>query len=129
MQAEGDPKCRTEARFERSPPGYLEEHEPDSGRADANADGERSNHPTTVMHDVVTADGPYRKHQARQKPQAEYHCGTGLRQSTEGEQAAEDQRKDAADYACSGKDSAEPSMEGVVAAADPVGELQWRQKQ
>ena len=63
----------------RSPPRLPEEREPDPNGADADADGERSDHPTTVMHDVVAADGPDRKHQARQEPQAEHHRGPGLR--------------------------------------------------
>ena len=46
-----------------------------------------------------------------------------------GEQAAEDQREDAADDARGGKHPTEPSMEGVVPAADPVGELEWCQEE
>ena len=48
----------------KSQPGYPEDQEPDPGGADADADGERSDHPTAMMHDVVAADCPDRKHQA-----------------------------------------------------------------
>ena len=81
MQAKRNPKCRTKARLETPQPGYLEEPKPDPGVADA--DGEGSNHPTAVMHDVVAADGPDRKHQTGQEPQAEHHRGRGLWQSAE----------------------------------------------
>jgi hypothetical protein len=57
-------KCRTEARREVQQPGHLEEHEPDPGGGDA--DGEGSDHLTTMMQDVVATDGPNREHQARQ---------------------------------------------------------------
>ena len=53
----------------------------DPGGGDANADGEGSDHPTTMVHDVVATDGPDRKHQAGQEPQAEHHRGRGLRQA------------------------------------------------
>jgi hypothetical protein len=52
-----------------------------------------------------------------------------LRQAAEREQAAEDQREDAADYRRTGEHPTEPSMEGVVATADPVGELERCQEQ
>lgn len=69
VQTKRNPKCRTEARFETPQPSYLEEPKPDPGGADTDADGECSNHPSTVMHDVVAANGPDRKHQAGQEPQ------------------------------------------------------------
>ena len=64
-----------------------------------------------------------RKHQACQEPQTEHHRGRRLRQAAEEEQAAEDQREDAADHGRTGKHPTEPSVEGVVAAPNPVGEL------
>src|SRR3954470_5570071 len=67
MQGERNPKCWTEARC-LSHPDYLQEREPDPDGGDADADGECSDHPTTVMHDVVAPDGPDRKHQAGQEP-------------------------------------------------------------
>src|SRR5688500_18801913 len=128
MQAKRNPKCRTKARLETPYPGYLEEPKPDPGGADADPDGEGSNHPSPVMHDVVAADRPDSKHQTGQEPQAEHHRSRSLRQSAEREQAAEDQRKDAADHARSSNYPTEPSMEGVVPAADPVGQLDWCQE-
>ena len=86
--------------------------------------GEGSDHPTTVMDDVVATDGPDSKHQARQEPQAEHHRCTGLRQSAVGEPAAEDQREDTADHRRPGEHPTEPSMERVVTAAEPIGELE-----
>jgi hypothetical protein len=77
-----------------------------------------------MMHDVIATDGPDRKHQARQEPQAEHHRGTGLRQPAEGEPAAEDQREDTADHPRPDEHPTEPSMEGVVTAAEPIGELE-----
>ena len=69
------------ARWQVQQPGYLEACEPDPGGGDANADGEGSDHPTTMVHDVVATDGPDRKHQARQEPQPEHHRGRGLQQA------------------------------------------------
>jgi hypothetical protein len=83
VQAERDPKCRTEARCEVQQPGCLEQCEPGPSGRDADADGEGPDHPPTVMHDVVAPDGPDRKHQSRKEPQAEHHRGRCLRQSAE----------------------------------------------
>ena len=62
-----------------SSPTTGKKREPDPNGTDADADGERSDHPPTMMHDVVAPDGPDRKHQARQEPQAEHHRGRCLR--------------------------------------------------
>jgi ketosteroid isomerase-like protein len=49
--------------------------------------------------------------------------------SDESDLSAEDQREDAAEHRRRGSDSTEPSMGGVVAAAEPVGELEDGQQQ
>ncbi len=110
---------QAERSLEVQQPGYCEEREPDPGNADA--DGESSKSSTPVMHDVV-AGMPRPQAPGTSRTTGRTHAAEGVRQSAEGAQAAEDQREDAADQDRGSKHPTEPSMEGVLPAADPVGE-------
>jgi hypothetical protein len=82
-----------------------------------------------VVHHVVAANGPDGQRQAGQEPEAKDDRSGGLNDPAEGIQDAEDDREDPRQQRRSGQHPTESAVEGVVAAAEAVGQLQERTKQ
>jgi hypothetical protein len=72
----------------------------------------------------TTANGPDGQGQAGQEPEAEEDRGGGLNDPAEGIQDAEDDREDPRQQRRSGQHPTESAVEGVVAAAESVGQVQ-----
>jgi hypothetical protein len=89
MQAEGDPKRRTNAPRKIQQSHDQEQRQPDAGGADCNADREGADHPTPVVHHVVGSNGAEGEYQTDKEPDAEDDNRRCLNETSEGEPRAD----------------------------------------
>jgi hypothetical protein len=89
-----------------------------------NSDREGADHPAPVPNNVVGSNGAEGEHQANKKPDTEQHCRRDFTRPAYGEEQADHHSHRSGQQACAKQDSAQSSMDRIVAAAEPVGELE-----